>query len=279
MNLYNLDGKMDSSSVDILVNAVDTLREFLDNLDEEDSDVVVPKDIMQLISDIYWVFDVELDSQLMDKLNNIDTIRNIYKNLTYLSKNLNRNKDKADYDLVKNNEKNLQALFSYIVDSTQTTLESVAYEDGKLHYSYVTPSYLTKLLEKLKGNTEDYEAFMEKEYGQFPWFKDADGEWRNEWLRMLNEDDAARTNLQHAVVLTSEGVGYRDKSPLLYAKSMLQNYFYGGANSLWAFYRVPMLSNKPSEEYIRFRRYIDMDYQDEISRLLMNVAYQEIDRI
>jgi hypothetical protein len=40
-----------------------------------------------------------------------------------------------------------------------------------------------------------------------------------------------------------------------------------------------MLSNKPSEEYIRFRRYIDMDYQDEISRLLMNVAYQEIDRI
>jgi len=62
MNLYNLDGKMDSSSVDILVNAVDTLREFLDDLDEEDSDVVVPKDIMQLISDIYWVFDIELDS-------------------------------------------------------------------------------------------------------------------------------------------------------------------------------------------------------------------------
>jgi hypothetical protein len=115
---------------------------------------------------------------------------------------------------------------------------------------------------------------MEKEYGQFPWFKDADGEWRNEWLRLIDGDiDNARTNLQHAVVLTSEGVGYRDKSPLLYAKSMLQNYFYGGANSLWAFYRVPMLSNKPSEEYIRFRRYIDMDYQDEISRLLMNVAY------
>ena len=109
MNLFNLDGTMDSSSVDILVNAVNTIRDFLDNLDEDEDEenISIPKDIMQLISDVYWVFDVELDSQLMDKLDNIETVRSIYRNLVYLSKNLNRNKDKAEYDLVKNNEKNL----------------------------------------------------------------------------------------------------------------------------------------------------------------------------
>jgi hypothetical protein len=122
------------------------------------------------------------------------------------------------------------------VDNSSTTLESVSYEDGKLHYSYVTPSYLSNLIDKLKGNTEDYKAFLEHNYGQYGWFKVGD-QWRNEWLNILATDDSARKEIQHAVVLTTRpagstvSVGYRDKSPMLYAKSMLQNYFYGGKKS------------------------------------------------
>jgi hypothetical protein len=39
------------------------------------------------------------------------------------------------------------------------------------------------------------------------------------------------------------------------------------------------MSNKPSEEYIRFKRYIGDYYKDDLAELLVNVALQEIDRI
>ena len=50
-------------------------------------------------------------------------------------------------------------------------MESVTYEAGKMYYSYVLPSYLGRLISKLKGenlSAEEYADVLEKEYLQYP---------------------------------------------------------------------------------------------------------------
>ena len=50
-------------------------------------------------------------------------------------------------------------------------MESVTYEAGKMYYSYVLPSYLGRLVSKLRGENlsdEEYADVLEKEYLQYP---------------------------------------------------------------------------------------------------------------
>lgn len=298
MVLYNADGTINEGAVKILGNSLETLKKYIDD-NTESQDVQAGTGVKAAISNIYGLFEIELNEDTLEGLSDYNIVKDIYQHALYIKtrKGLDlaiKNKTK-DLNLVEKHRGDLEALFSHIVDNSTTTLESVSYEDGKLHYSYVTPSYLSNLVDKLKGNValdekskevreEAYQKFLEYNYGKYPWFKQGE-QWRNEWLRLLAENDEFRKEFQHAVVLTTRPVGstvskgYRDKSPMLYAKSMLQNYFYGGKNSQWAFYRIPIMSNKPSEEYLRFKRYITDTYKDDITELLVNVALQEIDRI
>ena len=267
---------------------------------EGDSEDFNTTSVREAVRRLYGYFEIELDEDTIDSIvEDPDALSDIFTHALYIKtrKGLDRalkNKTK-DFDIIEDHRNDLESLFKYVVNGAATTLESVSYEDGKLHYSYVTPSYLSNLIDRLKGNIgneedseevkeQKFQEYLENNFGKYEWFK-LNGDWRNDWLEVLANDEQARKELQHAVVLTTRpmkattSVGYRDKSPMLYAKSMIQNYFYGGDNSKWAFYRIPIMSNKPSEEYIRFIRYIDDTYKDDIADRLINVALQEIDRI
>lgn len=199
------------------------------------------------------------------------------------------NKDSAAYNpVLKGSDGNIygnykaivQLLSNYMFDS----IESSTYENGKMYYSYNLPSYLGKLMLNLKdslGDERKFKEFIESEYGRYRWFKDEDT-WKNEWLRQLASSKEARDRLDYKVQLSYDKVDYTELSELSYTLSLMQEYFYDTSNKgdrKLAWYRVPILANKPSSEFIRFTRYSGKRYKDDIKRGLLKVFDQEVMRI
>lgn len=203
-------------------------------------------------------------------------------------------KNPADFSLfgknnsVRNNIKDILKIFEPVMS---TSTEAVAYEAGKMHYGYVNPSYLNMFVRDLQGNVADYEAFMQENFRNYTgWFYTpsnhptlAGNGWLNYWIQVLNtKDDKGkyiwRGMLDHTASLAFEGTGYADKTPASIAASYLQAYFYDSHEAA-AYYRVMLLSNKPSEEYIKFIR-LKNNYRGLITdSALLQIFMAEINRI
>lgn len=199
---------------------------------------------------------------------------------------------KADYKFMNNKtQSNYRRIVEAFAPVMGDGLDSVSYEAGKLHYSYVTPSYLSKFVENMKGMRGDVRAFIESEYGNIEgWFRNkannanqAGGEgWLNYMLdRMMDTTEEARktrAKFDHVVVLSDDSIAYAEKSPVQYAASMLSMYFYDDHRQS-AYFRIPMMSNKQSEEYIKFDRIAD-NFKEVITDWLLDKTYaQELNRI
>lgn len=184
---------------------------------------------------------------------------------------------------------------SMMAEVTEDAIESSVREDDKSYYSHVTPNYLGKLIKNLKNvmnDKERFEQFMQTEFKQYEWFFKGD-HWRNDWLRQLAESEELRRGLNHKVVLNSDKVDYTDWDDLDYTLALLTEYW-GDPDSAkssikYAWYHVPILSDSPSAEFIRFRKYTTGDvldengkkrtYDDVILDKLVDLVNQEYDRI
>lgn len=184
---------------------------------------------------------------------------------------------------------------SMMTEVTEDAIESSVRENDKSYYSHVTPNYLGKLIKNLKNvmnDKERFEQFMQTEFKDYEWFF-KDGHWRNDWLRQLAESDELRRGLNHKVVLNSDKVDYTNWDDLDYTLALLTEYW-GDPDSAkssikYAWYHVPILSDSPSAEFIRFRKYTTGDvldengkkrtYDDVILDKLVDLVNQEYDRI
>lgn len=184
---------------------------------------------------------------------------------------------------------------SMMAEVTEDAIESSVRENDKSYYSHVTPNYLGKLIKNLKNvmnDKERFEQFMQTEFKDYEWFF-KDGHWRNDWLRQLAESDELRKGLNHKVVLNSDKVDYANWDDLDYTLVLLTEYW-GDPDSAkssikYAWYHVPILSDSPSAEFIRFRKYTTGDvldengkkrtYDDVILDKLVDLVNQEYDRI
>lgn len=219
---------------------------------------------------------------------NNSPVMKLLSEMSYIFDTLLSKKDSTSYNpLLKGEEKNIYGNYKSIVGLMskyiQDSIESSSYENGKMHYSFVTPSYMGKLILNLKdaiGNPSKFNSFMEENYGSYRWFREEDGTWNNAWLELISESKDARQGLEHKVQLSFDGTPYTDLSELGYTLSLMSEYFYDkgskGKGPQWAWYRVPMLSNKPSSEFIRFKRYSGSEYKRRIKRGLKMVLNQEI---
>lgn len=184
---------------------------------------------------------------------------------------------------------------SMMAEVTEDAIESSVRENDKSYYSHVTPNYLGKLIKNLKNvmnDKERFEQFMQTEFKDYEWFF-KDGHWRNDWLRQLAESDELRRGLNHKVVLNSDKVDYTNWDDLDYTLALLTEYWgdpdSAKASIKYAWYHVPILSDSPSAEFIRFRKYVTGDvfdeegnkrtYDDVILDKLIDLVNQEYDRI
>ena len=183
----------------------------------------------------------------------------------------------------------LRNFLTPITDKLEDTAINAFYDSGKMYQSYVTPSFMTKLFNKFCQEGQAFEDFILDEYGSSEWFKFGAGDgditkgWRNEWLRLLARDENARKVFDHKVELNFNKHNYmRNMSDAEYTLSLITEYFSESAkveDRVPAWYRVPMQSNKPSSEFIKFYSYRGDGYKNAIVNGLHNMFLQEISRI
>lgn len=167
---------------------------------------------------------------------------------------------------------------------------SSIFDSGKMYQSYVTPSYMTKLM--LKFSEEDpvkFDQFIQEEFGKYDWFRDTSirdpkAGWKSGWIGRLARNAADRKVFKHEAKLNYNKHNYmKDMTGNEYIMSLLSSFFSEGAGTgkeeVMAWYRIPILSNKPSEEYIRFYADMGQDYKEVISTKMAKVFNQELSRI
>lgn len=198
-------------------------------------------------------------------------------------------------DLINTFNSAYNIIANMLAEVTEDAIESSVRENDKSYYSHVTPNYLGKLIKNLKNvmnDKERFEQFMQTEFKKYEWFF-KDNHWRNDWLRQLEESEELRKGLNHKVVLNSDKVDYTNWDDLDYTLTLLTEYW-GDPDSAkssikYAWYYVPILSDSPSAEFIRFRKYTTGDvldengkkrtYDDVILDKLVDLVNQEYDRI
>lgn len=183
----------------------------------------------------------------------------------------------------------LRNFLSPITDKLEDTAVNAFYDSGKMYQSYVTPSFMTKLFNKFRQEGQAFEDFILNEYGSSEWFKFGAGDdditkgWRNEWLRLLARDENTRKVFDHKVELNFNKHNYmRNMNDAEYTLSLITEYFSESAkveDQVPAWFRVPMQSNKPSSEFIKFYSYRGDGYKNTIVNGLHDMFLQEISRI
>lgn len=221
-----------------------------------------------------------------------ETFKKMYSALGYMIRSFGNNLDNTSYEPFKFKAKdsingNMREFLKPITEHLEDIAVSAFYDNGKMYQSYVTPSYMSKLMQKFSQEGQAFDDFLTEEYANQPWFHegtDIERGWRNSWLRTLATDSKARSVFKHKVQLSFNKHNYmKNMSDMEYALSLLTEYFSEGANDkqsrVPAWFRVPMLSNKPSSEFIRFYSERGINYRETITDGMMDIFNQELSRI
>ena len=198
-------------------------------------------------------------------------------------------------DLINTFGSAYNTIANMIASVTEDAIESSVRENDKSYYSHTTPAYLGKLIKQFKnvrGDMKKFEEFINTEFKQYEWFY-KDEEWRSDWLEQLVKSEEMRKGLDHKVVLNFDKKEYSKWNELDHTLALLTEYWGDPEDTRksvkWAWYPVPNLSDAPSAEFIRFRKYVSgveydkngnkLTYEDIILNKLINLVNQEYDRI
>ena len=288
--LFTTEG-INKKSFGELKSAYDSLEKFrhtgYDLSKEVDKDEVA--NTLGYISNLfgYYVTPDMVKSNLTN-----ETFKKMYSALGYMIRSFENNLDNASYEPFKFKAKdsingNMREFLKPITEHLEDIAVSAFYDNGKMYQSYVTPSYMSKLMQKFSQEGQAFDDFLTEEYANQPWFHegtDIERGWRNSWLRTLATDSKARSIFKHKVQLSFNKHNYmKNMSDMEYALSLLTEYFSEGANDkqsrVPAWFRVPMLSNKPSSEFIRFYSERGINYRETITNGMMDIFNQELSRI
>lgn len=171
-----------------------------------------------------------------------------------------------------------------MMEELEETALNTIFEDGKMYQSNTIPSFLSQLFDSFAQSEENFKPWVESFYGNSQWFK-KDGIWRTPWLATMMSNPDARKIFEHHVQLNFNKHNYmRNMSPDEYIISCITNYFFKTTDekepdTTEAWFRVPIQSNKPSSEFIKFFSFRGTDYKDKIVAAMQSFFLQELDRI
>lgn len=308
--LFGTNGRVNTKllgSADSVSNDF-TLHKALSELQNVDKSLkygkTLDEDMSKSVSDnimaVCKAFGYNITEDMLSGVVNAESINKVTSALNFIVKDLDsavsaqHKGEMKDYNPFAFGTKfgingSLRNFLTPITDKLEDTAVNAFYDSGKMYQSYVTPSFMTKLFNKFRQEGQAFEDFILNEYGSSEWFKFGAGDgditkgWRNEWLRLLARDENARKMFDHKVELNFNKHNYmRNMSDAEYTLSLITEYFSENAkveDRVPAWFRVPMQSNKPSSEFIKFYSYRGDDYKDAIVNGLHNMFLQEISRI
>ena len=308
--LFDINGKINTKllgSADSVSNDF-TLHKALSELQNVDKSLkygkTLDEDMSKSVSDnimaVCRAFGYNITEDMLSDVVNAESINKVTSALNFIVKDLGsaasaqHKGEMKDYNPFAFGTKfgingSLRNFLTPITDKLEDTAVNAFYDSGKMYQSYVTPSFMTKLFNKFRQEGQAFEDFILDEYGSSEWFKFGAGDgdiskgWRNEWLRLLARDENARKVFDHKVELNFNKHNYmRNMSDAEYTLSLITEYFSENAkveDQVPAWFRVPMQSNKPSSEFIKFYSYRGDGYKNAIVNGLHDMFLQEISRI
>lgn len=294
MKLLGTENTVGKNAEFNLHKALSELRDLSNRINKgEDVDADMAETATNNIMGVCRVLGYPVAESMVSEIVNSDNILYLTEKLGFIVDNLDKaaKAGKKDYDPFAYKKENsiggsLRNFLTPITDQLEDTATNAFYDSGKMYQSYVTPSFMTKLLQKFRLEGQDFEDFLDSEYGNSEWFKfkGRNGAWRNEWLRMLATNEEARKIFDHKVELNFNKHNYmRNMTDAEYTLSLFAEYFAEGINDkqamVPAWFRIPIQSNKPSSEFIKFYSYRGADYKNDIRDGLYNMFLQELSRI
>ena len=305
--LVNEEGIVQMSNVENLAYLRDSLQ-GQGNLSEENR-----ADTVEIIGRILETIGMPQPSDAINRIltNTLKDLvwantKNIVEKLTAAANE--RGYNPLQYTGNKNGIRNyLSNILRPFTNQLEDTLVSSVFDSGKMYQSYITPSWTTKLFTKMHLPDREFKQFILNEFGQSEWFIDSDAiinlaaldeqgklnylqdnpnVWRLPWigeLMRMSEADRQKA-FQHKVQLNFNKQNYmRGMNDLEYVMSVYTEYFAESSDAekgvLFGNYRFPMISNKPSNEFIRFIRHTGIDGRVEILDGLTKIFHQELSRI
>ena len=189
----------------------------------------------------------------------------------------------------------LRKMVSNAIATIEETSSNTVFNNGKTYQEYVNPSFLSILMTKLGSDNQDIvrKALIDN-YSWSQWFCSGietntyDGSedpiFRNPLLRTLYEHGGLDKGhggvpFNHRVNLSfNDHVYMRNMNCSEYAISVFTQYWaFSDKNA--AYYRIPMQSNKPTEDYIGTYCYRDDFYKSYIKDDLYDMFLMELSRI
>ena len=189
----------------------------------------------------------------------------------------------------------LRKMVSNAIATIEETSSNTVFNNGKTYQEYVNPSFLSILMTKLGSDNQDTvrKALIDN-YSWSQWFcngfeTDAyDGSedpiFRNPLLRTLYEHGGLDKGhggvpFNHRINLSfNDHVYMKNMSCPEYAISVFTQYW-ASPNKDAAYYRIPMQSNKPTEDYIGTYCYRNDFYKSYIKDDLYDMFLMELSRI
>lgn len=227
-------------------------------------------------------------------LDSTETFKSMVKALKSISDNLSKaiQENSASYDPFKYRGANsiggyVSDFLTPITSRLEDTAVSSFYDSGKMYQSFVTPSYLTVMMNHFRSDGDSFQNFLANEYGQYSWFVNKDGSYRSGlWIETLaNMSEEVRKDIfKHKVELNFNKHNYmKNMTDAEYSLSVLAEAFSnmekakGTEVPMW--FRVPMESNKPSSEFIQMIGYIGSSMKPMLIRGFKSIFNQELSRI
>lgn len=314
--LFNSEG-VDVKNLDNFKAMRDTLEGFKKITESDRADVV------SLVGEILQAVGLPQPADAINRVLNNNVKNVIVIAMTNIAEKLTAEIGNKTYDPFAFKSKNsiggyVQNLIRPFTNALEDVMVSSVYDSGKMYQSYITPSWTTKLFQKMHLDEKNFQKFILNEFATTEWFvkgvnlladvpatqlakmsedqkdearaqyiKDHASEIvRNPWLKeILNMDEKTRQEaFVHRVQLNFNKSNYmRGMNDLEYAMSVFTE-FYTDANKnfrgkKFGYYRLPMLSNKPSNEFIRFVRYSGATALAEITNGFLDIFNQELSRI
>lgn len=227
-----------------------------------------PNDVQRELGSIYTITDIVLKD-------NITTTDNFYKKFSTAYSNIAK----------------------FFAPAMGSVMEDSARQNGKNYQSYVAPSYLGKLMKSIKDkNTEKSTKFLDENYKAFGWFYNKKADFFfSDWIDKLYKNEIFnrrkgmrfRDLIAHKTVLNQDGKDYVDWGKKDVILSLLTEFQKADVDGT-AWYYVPLFSDAPSADFIRFVKYGDeagdfkegnKPYKEAIKEKLRRVAMQEFERI
>lgn len=222
----------------------------------------------------------------------LDSLQTMFDIASKYKPEFNEKNEEKRVDFYKLLGSKYNSIAKSIGQVTEDNIESSVFENGKSYYSHLVPSYIAKQINKFKNemhNDAEFDEFIDNEFKKVSWFY-RNGEFQNEWLKLLASKDhdgvEARALLNRKVMLNFNKVNYSNLSDLDYTIALINEFFSdSNANSAW--YHVPILSDAPVGEFIKFKRYTDKNipdksfgtYKNYLLDKFVNVAVQELHRM